>query len=75
MTIYNFFQVNGGGGGGEMALIMEHDDYNEDEVYESEDEEGGGGVGTNGEVNTCDICKNIFMLNLYLNVHIKNALF
>ena len=53
---------------------------------ESEEEEGEGGVdplangGEGGGVregrvdwevtNTCDICKNIFTLNSYLNVHI-----
>ena len=66
-----FSQVNGG-----------EEDYNEDEVYideseeeeEEEEDEEGGGV-REGRVdwevtNTCDICKNIFTLNSYLNVHI-----
>ena len=61
--------MNGGG-----------EDYNEDEVFdeseeEEEEEEGEGGVVREGRVdwevtNTCDICKNIFTLNSYLNVHI-----
>ena len=63
--------MNGGG-----------EDYDEDEVFdeseeeeEEEEEKGEGGGVREGRVdwevtNTCDICKNIFTLNSYLNVHI-----
>ena len=68
-------------GGEEDYNEDEHDFEESGEEEEEEDEEGGVGPLANGgggvregrvdwEVtNTCDICKNIFTLNSYLNMH------
>ena len=76
----------GGGGGEMALTREPEVYNEDEVFDESEEEEGEGGVdplangGEGGGVregrvdwevtNTCDICKNIFTLNSYLNVHI-----
>ena len=77
----NFSQVNGGEEDYNEDEVYIDESEEEEEEEEDEDEEGGvGPLANGGEVregrvvrevtNTCDICKNIFTSDSYLNVHI-----